>query len=101
LTIDEQTSFLGEESYNLYSQYWKAYQEYRKITPRMPVRGTPGKLEYNHELVFGRRNANLFVSYIPPTISPTPKEVNAKTEIDKVKEKISSKITNLKQSLNT
>jgi len=90
LSIEEQKKFLGEQ-FDLYSKLWKAYQDYRDIAPKLPPRATPGKLEFNHALVFGRRNANLFTSYNAPSITLSPTEVNNQTKSDK--KTTNSKIT--------
>jgi hypothetical protein len=79
LTIEEQKKTLGEESFNLYEKYWKAYQDWRKITPKLKERTTPGEKEYIQALVFGRRNANLFSSYTAPSVNFSATQINTQT----------------------
>jgi len=79
LSISEMKKSLTIEGYNSYVEYWQAYQDYRAITPKWPQRSTPGKQEYNDPLVFGRRNANLFIPYEAPTVVPNAVQVNNQT----------------------
>jgi hypothetical protein len=79
LSISEMKKYLTVDGYNSYIKYWQAYQDYRAITPKYPQRSTPGKQEYNDPLVFGRRNANLFIPYIAPIAVLSASQVNQKT----------------------
>lgn len=79
LDISEMQRYLTLNGYNSYTQYWQAYQDYRAITPKYPQRSTPGTQELNNALVFGRRNANLFIPYIAPVIVPNPTQINRQT----------------------
>jgi len=80
LDIPEMQRYLTLNGYNSYVQYWQAYQDYRAITPKIPLRETIGTDEKNNPLVFGYRNANLFAPYIiSPVIVPTPTQINRQT----------------------
>lgn len=79
LSISEMKEYLTIDGYNSYVKYWQAYQDYRAITPKFPQRTTPGKQEYNDPLVFGRRNANLFIPYIVPTVALNANQINNQT----------------------
>lgn len=80
LDIPEMQRYLTVNGYNSYVQYWQAYQDYRAITPKYPQRATPGNLEKNNPLVFGKRNANLFIPYVTTTVVPNATQVNRQTQ---------------------
>jgi hypothetical protein len=96
LSIPEMQRYLTLNGYNSYVQYWQAYQDYRAITPKLPLRGTIGTEEQNNPIVFGYRNANLFAPYIiTPTVTPNPTQINRQTAQQQQQNQLQQQRTNL------
>lgn len=95
LSILEMQRYLTLNGYNSYAQYWQAYQDYRAITPKWPQRSPLGTQELNNPIMFGRRNANLFIPYIVVTPIPNAAQVNQQTQTQQNKNQQSKQQTNL------
>jgi hypothetical protein len=94
LSIPEMQRYLTLDGYNSYAQYIQAYQDYRAITPKWPLRSTSGQ-ETNNPFIFGRRNANLFEPYVVVNITPNPTQINRQTAQQQQQNQLQQQRTNL------
>ena len=100
LSISEMQRYLTPNGLNSYRQYWKAYQDYRDITPKYPLRETTGTEERTDPLAFGYRNVNLFAPYIiSPVIVPNPTQINRQTSQQQQQNQQQQQITNLDNNI--